>query len=115
MKALITILIALFITVKSSAQGVESYCHTTSKGEYKIILTDYNNEKSVLFCLFNSSGTMQKAMAGEWSIRENTLIITWTGDNAGMPNLKFSCQRRSDNSIKALVDEVSQVWNNCTK
>jgi hypothetical protein len=113
MKTLITILIALFFTLKSSGQGVESYCFATSKGEFKITLVDEG--KSAFYNLFNSSGSLQKSMVGKWSIRENTLVITWTGANAGMPDLRMACQRRADNSIKALLDSESRVWNNCTK
>jgi hypothetical protein len=113
MKTLITILIALVITVKSSGQGIESYCYETSKGEFKITLMDEG--KSAFYNLFNSSGSLQKSMVGKWRISENTLVITWTGANAGMPDLRMACQRRSDNSIKALLDSESRVWNNCTK
>ena len=112
-KILFTISVALFCTLKSVGQSIESYCYSTLKGEFKITLME--DGKSAFYNLFDANGSLQKTMVGKWVIRESTVVITWTGSNAGMPDLRMACQRRSDDSIKALVDSESRIWNNCSK
>lgn len=82
---------------KISNADLKKFCYTTASSKYELSLEEGSDNKT-FYKLYNSSGDLVKTMQGYWEIRDEgvygslfVLIIKWSGLNADLPNLKYTC------------------------
>ncbi len=97
----------------------KKYCYTTSSGKYEITLEQGGDNKTY-YKLYNGSGELVKTMQGYWEIRDEgvygslyVLTIRWSGLNADLPNLKFTCQYNASGQLQQLIDSQKRNWYPC--
>jgi hypothetical protein len=82
----------------------------------------YDDESGkAVYQLFDKNGNLQKTMQGEWIMRDEgiyggpayKIIISWTGLNTGMPDLKFIAQINLLGDLQGIIDNRNNIWNAC--
>jgi hypothetical protein len=104
---------------KSSLADAKKFCYTTSAGKYEISLEEGSDNKAY-YKLYNGSGQLSKTMQGFWEIRDEgvygslyVLTLRWSGLNADMPSLKFTCQYNASGQLQQLIDSQKRNWYPC--
>jgi hypothetical protein len=117
-KIFITIFLIGLSTYNSFAQE-KKYCISNSSGIYEISLSD-DGSGDASFNLYDSNGNLKKSTRGEWSLRDEgvygtsyTLTFTFTGKNANLPSMKFTCQYDGYGKLQGLIDNQRRTWNSC--
>ena len=98
---------------------VKKYCYPTISGKYVMSLYE-DGTKNIVYQLFDNNGTLQKTIQGTWSMRDEgiygpvyKIIISWTGVNLGMQDLKFIAQLDGYGNLQAIIDAQNRTWNFC--
>ncbi len=119
MKNLLLLTAIFLLSVQISFGQVKKYCYSTYSGKYVMSLYDDGTKKAV-YQLFNSNGTIQKTMQGEWILRDEgiygtayMITITWSGVNAGLQELKFVAQYDGFGNLQGIIDSQSRIWDSC--
>ena len=126
-KIIIFTLICFLVKLTSTAQNndkilngdVKKFCYTTASSKYELTLEEGSDNKT-FYKLYNTSGDLVKTMQGYWEIRDEgvygslfVLIIKWSGLNADLPNLKYTCQYNSNRQLQQLIDGQKRNWYPC--
>lgn len=110
---------SFLLSIHTSYGQTQKYCYSTYAGKYVMSLYDDGTKKAV-YQLFNSDGSVQKTMQGEWMLRDEgiygtayMLTISWTGVNSGMQELKFVAQYDGYGNLQGIIDSQSRTWDAC--
>jgi hypothetical protein len=94
----------------------QKFCYSTYTEKYELTLFD-DGSKKVVYKLYNSNGTLQKTVQGEWTMQGlmgpgNMLIINWTGANSSL-STQYVCQHDGWGNLQGLTDTSNRSWNQC--
>lgn len=98
----------------------KKYCVSNSTNKYEITLSD-DGSNDATFNLYDNNGNLKKATQGEWILRDEgvygtsyVLTFVFTGKNANLSPMKFTCQYDGYGNLQALIDSQSRTWNKCS-
>jgi hypothetical protein len=118
-KIYLLILLLMFSIHYTNAQSKE-YCISNSTGKYEITLSG-DGSNNATFNLYDNNGNLKKATQGEWILRDEgvygpsyVLTFVFTGKNANLSPMKFTCQYDGYGNLQALIDSQSRTWNKCS-
>ncbi len=100
-------------------KGIQNFCFTTYDGKYKISLFN-DGSSNASYKLFSSTGQLKKTVSAKWSIKDEgvygsayILYVNFTGANASLGSMKFTCQYDAGWSLQAIIDNRDRTWNAC--
>jgi WD40 repeat protein len=100
-------------------KGIQNFCFTTYEGKYKISLFN-DGSYNASYKLFSSTGQLKKTVSAKWSIKDEgvygsayILYVNFTGANASLGSMKFTCQYDAGWSLQAIIDNRDRTWNAC--
>jgi uncharacterized protein (TIGR02145 family) len=95
------------------------YCFTNINGRYQLGLDD-GGAHNVTYQQYNINGNLIKTVVGKWILQDEgvygpamVLTISFTGENTGLPSMKFIAQYDGYGNLQGLIDNQGRIWGSC--
>ena len=97
-------------TIKSTFK----FCYENYKGRFVLTIINYTDETNfATLQQYNNSGSLEKTVTGEYSLRAEYLTFQPTGGNSGSSSSRFLVIKTGYGTIQSLKDSEERIWNIC--
>ena len=97
-------------TIKSTFK----FCFENFEAKYVLTIINYTDESNfATLQQYNNSGSLEKTVTGEYSLRAEYLTFQPTGGNSGSSSSRFLVIKTGYGTIQSLKDSEERIWNIC--